>query len=342
MNLKKEVVIVTGSSGRIGFPLCERLEKNYQVVAFDREGPPHPPPSVEVVSVDLKSQDSINAGLAHVREKWGKQIASVVHLAAYYDFLGGASHLYDEITVKGTERLLIGLDDFEVEQFLFSSTMLVHAPCLPGEKINESSPLQAKWAYPESKIKTAAVIRSRRGDIPACFARIAGVYTDDCESIPLAQQIQRIYERQLESHLFPGNLSHGQNFMHLEDLLDALVLLIQRRKTLPPDFPVLLGEPETLSYGELQKLFGRAIHGTDWKTYRIPKWFAKLGAWIKRDKFIKPWMIDLADDNYDLDISLARQKLGWEPKHNLRDAIPGFIAQLKKDPAAWYKENKLK
>lgn len=338
---------MTGSSGLIGFPLCERLESGYQVVAFDRAGPPHPPHSADVVSVDLTSPESVAAGLAHVKEKWGTRIASVVHLAAYYDFSGGSSPLYEEVTVKGTERLLKALADFEVEQFLFASTMLVHAPCRPGEKIRESSPLAPKWAYPESKLKTEELIRRARGATPAVYARIAGVYTDHCDSIPLAQQIQRIYERRLESRLFPGDLSHGQNFMHLEDLLDALTELIRRRMSLPPDFPVLLGEPETPSYGELQNVFARAIHGQEWTTYRIPKWFAKLGAWTKtllpgrKGVFIKPWMIDLADDHYDLDISLARQTLQWEPKRRLRSAAPAFARKLKEDPEAWYKENKL-
>lgn len=48
-----------------------------------------------------------------IRYAYGNKIASVVHLAAYYDFLGKPSDLYDKITVKGTERLLKFLQDFE-------------------------------------------------------------------------------------------------------------------------------------------------------------------------------------------------------------------------------------
>jgi hypothetical protein len=40
-----------------------------------------------------------------------------------------------ELPVKGTERLLRGLQDFRVEQFVFSSTMLVHAPSWPRRQI---------------------------------------------------------------------------------------------------------------------------------------------------------------------------------------------------------------
>ena len=54
-----------------------------------------------------------------IHYEYGNEIASVVHLAANCDFLGKPSDLYDKITVKGTERLLKYLQDFEVEQFIF-------------------------------------------------------------------------------------------------------------------------------------------------------------------------------------------------------------------------------
>lgn len=55
MDPKRDVVIVTGSSGLIGSATAERLSERFAVVGFDREGPPHPPPSVDCVSVDITS-----------------------------------------------------------------------------------------------------------------------------------------------------------------------------------------------------------------------------------------------------------------------------------------------
>lgn len=53
-------------------------------------------------------------------------------------------------------------------------------------------------------------------------------------------------------------------------------------------------------------------------------------------------MIDIADDNYILDITRARNVLGWDPKRALDKSLPIMIDALKKDPAAWYKANQLK
>jgi UDP-glucose 4-epimerase len=58
--------------------------------------------------------------------------------------------------------------------------------------------------------------------------------------------------------------------------------------------------------------------------------------------FIKPWMIDLADDHFEMDSSKAKKLLGWQPKHSLRETLPKMIKKLKDDPKAFYKVNKLK
>jgi nucleoside-diphosphate-sugar epimerase len=342
-----DVIIITGSSGLIGSAVINRLAEHFRIVGFDREGPPHPPPIAECVCVDVTSDESVQRGLNRVRLGYGERIASVIHLAAYYDFSGEPSPKYEEVTIRGTERLLRGLKNFQVEQFIFSSTMLVHPSVEPGQRINEDWRLEPKWDYPKSKVETERVIRAERGGIPVVLARIAGVYDDRCHSIPLAHQIQRIYERQVISHVFPGHISHGQSFLHLDDLVNAFFLLTERRAELPSELVLLVGEPETLSYDELQHTLGRLIHGEEWETREIPKSLAKAGAWLQdslpfgEEPFIKPWMIDSADDHYVLDITRARTMLGWEPKRSLRATLPTMIAALKSDPLGWYRENKL-
>jgi nucleoside-diphosphate-sugar epimerase len=349
MSEPKGTILITGSSGRIGYPLAKRLADSFHVIGFDRRAPSHPPPSAECLYVDLTSNESLRRGLQAVRELHGNRIASVIHLAAYYDFSGAPSPLYEDITVRGTERLLRMLQDFEVEQFVFSSTDLVYAPSAPGRRINEDSPLQPKWPYPESKVKTERVIHSERGKIPAVILRIAGVYDALCHSIPLAQQIQRIYEHDLTAQLFPGEVSAGrQAFVHNEDVLESIVLAVARRKELSPEVTLLIGEPDSASYDELQRAFGQLIHGVAWNTHSVPKLVAKLGAWaqeklpLNRPPFIKPWMIDLATDNFELDITRAHTILGWQPKRSLRDTLPTMIPALKADPLAWYRENEIK
>ena len=75
--------------------------------------------------------------------------------------------------------------------------------------------------------------------------------------------------------------------------------------------------------GEIQHELGCLIHGEAWQTLEIPKSVARTGAWVEtevldQDPFIKPWMVDISDDHYELDTGRARKLLGWKPRHSLR------------------------
>ncbi|WP_127845652.1 NAD-dependent epimerase/dehydratase family protein [Psychroflexus aestuariivivens] len=345
-NEDKEVVIISGSSGLIGFPLIEKLAENYRVVGLDRVGPPYPPLKAECVNFDITDEKGIDSAMERIRYGYGSKIASVIHLAAFYSFNTEDSPGYEEINVKGTRKFLSQLQDFEVDQFIYASSDLIYKPVEPGVKIDEDSPIEANWGYPESKISAENIIKENNENIKTAFLRIAGIYNNMGNSIPISQQIKRIYEEDLISHFYSGDMNFGDVFVHLEDVLDAIVKTVDRRDELPEDLALNIGEPTTPTYKELQDKIGKLIHGEDeWETHEIPKSIAKTGAWARDlvgDPFIKPWMIDRSDDHYELDISRAKKYIDWEPKHRLMDTLPEIIDNLKEDPDAWYKENNLK
>ena len=351
-NTDPGIIIVTGSNGRIGEAVMRRLSGRIgDVVGFDRKAPTPPPPHCVYVPVDITSDESVRDGLRTIHDHHGAHVVSVVHLAAYYDFFGKPSSKYEDITINGTRRILRGLHEFhfDVEQFIFSSTMLVHRPGEPGQFISEDWPVDPTWAYPASKVRTEQVIHDERGDIPTVLLRIAGVYDDVGHSIPLVNQIKRINERALTSRFYSGSTAHGQSFMHMDDLVDAIERVVERRADLDPELVVLLGEAEPLSYDEVQHTIGRLIRGVSTETISIPTIFApvaKLGAWALdhipgKEGFVKPWMIDRANDHYALDLSRARTLLGWEPTRTLRATLPKMVAAMQADPQAWYKDNDL-
>lgn len=349
MNEKREVILITGSSGRIGAKLTERLHRKYRVIGFDHQPSNCALEVADCVTVDLTRESSVQQAMEYVRSCYGSRIASVVHLAAYYDFSGKKSPLYDEVNVRGTWRLVRSLREFTVEQFLFASTMVVHEPTEPGEPICEASPLATShdWGYPRSKMETERLLRGHRGDMSLAIVRLASVYDEYCRHIPLARHFQRIYERQMIGHLFAGNPLHGMTYLHQDDLTDALVRIIESRRALPRETVLLLGESEPVSYQELQDELGRRIHGREWETQIVPPAVARAGAWIqehlpaKREVFIKPWMINHADDHYELDTLRARTLLGWRPERRLLQTLPDMVSVLFHDPRRWYATNEL-
>ena len=198
----KPIVLITGAAGNIGRSLASALADAYTVIGLDKPGEKADFPLLEI---DLTKEESIAAAFARLRKEHGSRIASVIHLIAYFDFTGEDNPLYETVNVEGTRRLLRALQDFEVEQFVYSGTMLVHAPGKPGEPINEDQPIEPGWAYPKSKAAAEEVIRAEHGRIPYVLLHLAGLY-DEKTSVPtLANQIARIYERDLQSYLYSGS-----------------------------------------------------------------------------------------------------------------------------------------
>jgi nucleoside-diphosphate-sugar epimerase/uncharacterized membrane protein len=345
------LVVVTGAAGAIGRAVAEALADDYLIVGIDRDCSRV---AFDCIEADLADAASIDAAFAALRRRYGSRIASVLHLAAYFDFTGEPNPLYDTVNVEGTKLLLGALQAFEVEQFVHASTMLVHEACAPGERIDEDTPLAPTWAYPESKLRAERAIQQHHGNLPYVLLRFAGLYDDDGAVPTLTQQISRIYARDFTSHVYAGDLAAGQSMVHREDLIDAIRRTIERRAELPSGTALLIGEAEPMGYEALQDALGKLIHGeSEWATLRVPAPLAKAGAWLQsaaeplipdaidhgEKPFIRPFMIDMASDHYALDIRRARELLGWQPRHRLARTLPKLVAALKRDPRAWYREN---
>lgn len=340
-------VLVTGSNGLLGRAVCRALARQRRVFGLDLHAPDQPQPDVEFVQADLTDDDSVRTALDTLAAQDADPWLAVVHLAAHYDFSGAHSPLYQELTVQGTRRLLRATRDLGVRQFVFASSVLAMRPAEEGQLLHEGSPELAEWAYPASKLEAEGVLRREQGDEQIVVLRIAGCYDEDGHSIPIAQQIRRIHERQFKSLFFPGDAGHGQSFVHVEDVAACMQRVVARAETLRHHDVLLVAEPAWLSYRDLQDRVGLLLHGREWHTLRVPGPLAKAGAWLENkvggddSEFIKPWMIDLADAHYPVDIRKARAALDWEPRHRLSETLPLMIERLRADPAAWYRENGL-
>lgn len=344
----KPVILITGSSGFIGSALARRLSPHYYIVGLDYKKPDYDPVGMSHYEVDITSSEDVKKTLADVREKFGPRLISVIHLIAYYSFDGEEDERYDTITVQGTMSLLENLKHFfQVEQFIFSSSMLVYKPTAPGQKITETSPVQRSWAYPNSKLDVEEMLQKEHGEIPILNLRIAGVYDETCHQPTLAHQILRIFEGWATSVPFPGNADHGQAMLHLDDLATAIDLCVDKRYEFKGFETLALAEEEVMSYRELQKEIGTLIHQRPWPVVRIPAFVAKTGAAVMeklpiiREPFIKPWMIPHSDEHFEIDVSKVRRKLGWEPQFHLKKVLPEMIHLLKTDPQEWYQKNKM-
>jgi nucleoside-diphosphate-sugar epimerase len=350
---ERPVVLITGAGGNLGSTLASALSHDYRIVGLERTVDDGDYPTF---AADFSNAAAIELAMTRMRERFGSKIASVVHLVAYFDQTGKDNPLYQSVNVEGTRNLLRALQPFKVEQFVYASTMLVHAPCRPGEHIDEEQPFDPAYAYPKSKLEAERVIAAEHGHVPYVILRLAGVY-DEKHVVPtLAQQIARIHERELQSVMYAGSPLTGQSLLHKEDMVSAFRRTIDRRSGLTSGTALLIGEPDPMSYDALQDEIGYLIHGVeDWPTLRLPRRLAAVGAWalgklepvipdaidLGEEPPVRPYMAIMGNDHYALDIRRARQLLGWEPRHRLKDDLPSIIAELKRKPIAWYRRHRI-
>lgn len=355
MENSKPVVLITGAGGNIGRSLSAALQRGgYKVVGLDRKTSPDL--DFPILACDFASEDSLRLALREAKDQVGSKLASVIHLVAYFDFTNDDHPLYRTVNVEGSVALLRALQAFQVEQFIYASTMLVHAPCRPGERIDESQPIAPGWAYPRSKAAAEEAIARERGSIPLAVLRLAGLY-DRRSMVPtLAQQFAGVYERRMDSYFYPGDTNTGQAMLHRDDMLDAFLRCISARKSLPEASAFLIGEADAVGYDALQDRLARLMHGVaDWPTRSVPKPLAAAGVWVQgalepvvpdviddgRAPFVRPFMVQMADHHYALDTRAAERAFDWTPKHRLREELPGMVQELQADPVGWYERHDL-
>lgn len=347
----RPIVLITGASGNLGRAITAALAEDYRVVGLDRRAADVPIPTF---ATDFSNAAAVELALERFRQRFGSHIASVVHLAAYFDQSGDDHPLYEAVNVQGTRHLLRALQPLDVDQFVYASTMLVHAPCRPGQRIDEGQAFDPAYAYPQSKLEAERTVEAEHGHIPFVTLRFAGVYDRDYLVPTFAQQIARIHERDPQGFFYAGTPLTGQSMLHKDDMADSVRRTIERRGSLPADTVMLIGESDPMSYDALQDEIGYLIHGAeDWPTIRVPKPLAAVGVWglekleplipdvidWGEKPFIRPYMALMGDHHYALDTWRAKTLLGWEPRRRLKDVLPDIIAELRRDPVAWYKRN---
>src|SRR5688572_24995874 len=89
-----ELVVVTGSEGLIGSRIVKALAQKYRIVGLDVKKSPTRGSESEFIQCDLTRDASVDAALTQIERSHGRRIASMIHLAAYYDFSGEPSPLY--------------------------------------------------------------------------------------------------------------------------------------------------------------------------------------------------------------------------------------------------------
>ncbi|MCP4252258.1 MAG: NAD(P)-dependent oxidoreductase [Candidatus Scalindua sp.] len=348
--MTRQTVLITGASGFIGTALIDRLCKKYYIICIDKILHKGRDNSVLWYKADISDKKLLRNIFREIEVKVSGKIDYVFHLAAYYDMANKENRLYRETNESGTRHLLDNLIHFNVNNFIFASSTVVFKPTLGDDKLNEDSDLSTFMHYGNSKIAGEKIISEYKEKIKATIFRLSAVYSRDCRSIPLANQIAFIWNKCFGYRILPGKGIGGISYVHIEDVLDAFEKSMLMAEKIPSGSIMILSEENLISNNELCNLIHREIYGKNLNLIHLPVrivWLCIYAAsnfhsLIGRRYFFKPWMLKLTDKKYKFSIEKAKRTLEWQPRFQLEQYMAMMIKNLKSNTNRWFTINNMK
>ena len=317
--MNKQVILITGASGFIGTALIARLKNKYYIVGIDK----------------VLHKDKDNSVLWYKADISDKKFLHAI---------------FCETNENGTRYLLDNLIDFNVNNFVFTSSTAVLKPTMGDDKLNEESALGSMLYYGKSKIAAENILLEYKKRIKVTILRPSAVYSEDCRSIPLANKIAFIRRRSFVCRIFPGKGEGGLSYIHIEDVIDALEKTMLMTKEIPSGSIFILSEEYYVPNSRLYGLIYSEIYGKHLNLIHLPKWFVRVFLYLINSVyslsgkrfFFKPWMVDIVDKKYRFNVDKAKKTLEWQPKFKLEQYVKVIIENLRKNTHRWFAINNIK
>jgi len=293
-------VLVTGSRGFVGSRLANALKKKgHTVKEFDL----------------ATGNDILDKGQCL---QACKGIEAVYHLAAV---LEEDSPMLKKVNVEGTENMVEAAAKARCSQFIFLSTVGVHAEC--KETVNEKSKFKPATKYEKSKAKAESIVWNAQEMLPITVIRSAIVFGPN-------KYWKRIIELIEKGFPLIGKGKQEWQTIYIDDLVSSLVFVLGREQAIGEVFIAAEQERPSLLklYSEIRKQLG--LKG---KVKTVPVWQAKAIALfyrIRRKKSLisKPYIERLARQrSYD---TKKINGIGWSAKAGMKEAVQKTLKALGK------------
>jgi len=299
-------VLVTGGAGFIGSHLVDRLiNEDFEVTVLDNLSSG----CVGNVKMHMKEKRfrfvKGDVRDKHVVEKSLNSVDAVFHLAAITSVPYSCRNplVTYAVNVDGTRNLLDSSVRNGVNRFIYVSSCAVYgeAEYLP---IDEKHPLKPVSPYAESKVKAERLCREFQGKygLKTTIVRPFNVYGSRMRGGQYGGVIACFIER-LRSDKPPiiyGDGRQTRDFVHVRDVVNALMLTLNCQNTVGETFNVASGAATSIA--ELAELVIKLWGANGLKPLYLPA----------REGDIK--------HSY-ADIGKAKAWLGYEPKISLRDGV---------------------
>ena len=338
-------VLLTGASGFVGRNFIKAASGRFRLFCVARrsmeEAGVQPEANLRWLQVDIGERDKMLGNAQWLRDYGG--IDYVVNLAGYYDFTNQEHPEYVRTNVEGTRNILDLAKELGVRRFVFASSQ---AACRFGEVVTEETPPDATIPYARSKRAGEDLVRQYAQWVPGAIVRIAAVYSDWCEYPPLYTMINNWCSGKfIESHILAGRGRSAIPYIHVQDLVQLFLRILEKSKELEP-LCVLNGGPDgAVSHLELFNIATHFYYNAARKPFFAPRWLLtpmilaqQLLCHLRgKEPFERLWMLEYVDQQLVADSSRTRRLLGWKPtpRKTIARRLVFIIENMKQNRDLW-------
>jgi UDP-glucose 4-epimerase len=313
---------ITGGSGYIGSRLVDLLSRRddtERIVICDLAPPRDYKPSSQFERLDIRDRDDVRAVLERV------EADVLVHLA----FILNPSHderlMYD-VDVNGTHNVLEAAGDAGTGQVLVSSSAAAYG-AFPDNPVplTEDDPVRgvAAFSYARDKTESDRICQlwaAKYPDRVMTIVRPCIVFGPNVDNY-----LVRLWTKQPFT-FDAGNMENPIQFVHEDDLVDALEALLLGRHA--GAFNVA-GDGE-MTLRECAELIGTPIRKLPARVYRgIAR-----AAWGLHASEVPPGQLDFALYPWIVSNDKLKRTTGWSPRHTSRDTFEATMRAHGKLPPA--------
>jgi GDP-4-dehydro-6-deoxy-D-mannose reductase len=214
-------VLVTGSNGFLGRPLVARLEAlGHEVDALALEPGPHDGPRFH--AVDVRDGEALTALVAALDPDVVVHLAALSHVGASWTRIDE----YYAVNVVGTDNVVAAAAGRRV---IFSSSAEVYGLVPEQEQpIRETRAPAPRSPYALTKAVAERTARAAGAVVVRCFNLLGAGQATSFALPSFAAQLAAIETGASEPVLRVGNLAARRDFVHVEDAVEALAILIER------------------------------------------------------------------------------------------------------------------
>jgi UDP-glucose 4-epimerase len=301
--------LITGGSGYIGSRLVDLLSRRddtERIVICDVAPPRDYKPNSAFERLDVRDRDGVRAALQRA------QADALVHLA----FILNPSHdehlMYD-VDVNGTHNVLEAAGDAGTQQVLVTSSASAYG-AFPDNPVplTEDDPVRGVAGFSYARDKTEAdrlcqLWAANHPDRVMTIVRPPIVFGPNVDNY-----LVRLWTKQPFT-VDAGNLENQIQFVHEDDLVDALAALLLGRHA---------GAFNVAGDGEMTRRECAEVVGTPIRRLPLPVYRRiAAAAWRMRAAEAPPGGIDFELYPWIVSTEKLKRTAGWTPRHTTRETF---------------------